>query len=174
MAASAAPVKYMPVVRVQPNGDTLRCYVSGDEFFHRLHDGEGYTIVQNRETGEYVYATLQDGLLVPTRYIPGNADPASVGLSPNLIPSSKELKRLHALWNVPEKYAPASPKTSGANHGVLNNIVIFIRFSDETTFSTTSFSTINNKLNDSTAGASSMYNYFKKTSYNKLHIPTYF
>ena len=40
MVANAAPVRYLPVVRLQPDGDTLHCYVSGDEFFHRLHDGE--------------------------------------------------------------------------------------------------------------------------------------
>ena len=136
--ASAAPVRYMPVVRVQPNGDTLRCYVSGDEFFHRLHDGEGYTIVQNPATGEYVYAALSDGLLQPTEYVAGHVNPASVGLTPGLVPSSSELRRLQALWDVPEKYRPATAKTSGANHGTINNIVIFIRFADDTAFSTTS------------------------------------
>ena len=40
LCATAAPVKNMPVVRLQPNGDTLRCFVSGDEFFHRLHDAD--------------------------------------------------------------------------------------------------------------------------------------
>ncbi len=172
--AGAAPVRFLPVVRVQPNGDTLHCYVSGDEFFHRLHDREGYTIVQNPETGEYVYATLREGLLRPTGYVPGSVNPASVGLSPNLTPSVQELQRLHSLWEVPEKYRPAAPKTSGANHGLLNNIVIFIRFADDTAFSTASFSSIDSKFNDSTAGASSMYNYFKKTSYNKLHILTHY
>ncbi len=172
--AGAAPVRYMPVVRVQPNGDTLHCYVSGDEFFHRLHDGEGYTIMLNPETGEYVYATLRDGLLQPTEYLPGMVNPASVGLVPDLVPSEAELRRLHQLWDVPEKYRPVSSKTSGANHGELNNIVIFIRFANDTAFSTASFASIDGKFNDSTAGASSMYNYFKKTSYNKLHIYTHY
>ena len=167
-------MRFMPVVRIQPNGDTLHCYVSGDEYYHRLHDAEGYTIVQNRETGEYVYATLCNGLLQPTAYVAGSVNPASVGLRPNLIPSSSELRKLRRLWDVPEKYCPAAPKTSGANHGVLNNIVIFIRFADDTTFSTTSFSAIDSKFNDSTTGASSMYNYFKKTSYNKLEVRTYY
>ena len=174
MVANAAPVRFLPVVRLQPNGDTLSCYVSGDEFFHRLHDGEGYTIVQNSETGEYVYATLRDGLLQPTGFLPGRVNPADVGLEPDLIPSDAELRRLHRLWEVPEKYRPVSSKTSGANHGVLNNIVVFVRFANDTTFSTASFSSIDSKFNDSTAGASSMYNYFKKTSYNKLHILTHY
>ena len=172
--AGAAPVRFMPVMRIQPDGDTLRCFVSGDEFFHRLHDQNGYTIVQNPRTGDYVYATLENGLLVPTIYRPGRVNPAQVGLTPNLIPSPDELRRLHQLWDIPEQYAPPIQNTSGVNHGVLNNIVIFIRFSDESNFSTTSFSTINNMFNSSTAGTTSMYNYFKKTSYNKLLINTYF
>lgn len=172
--AGAAPVRFMPVVRVQPNGDTLHCYVSGDEFFHRLHDAEGYTIVLDSESGEYVYATLSDGLLQPTGYVPGSVNPASVGLEPNLMPSGSELRRLHKLWEVPAEYVPAAPKTSGANHGELNNIVIFIRFADDTVFSTTTIGAIDSKFNDSTVGASSMYNYFKKTSYNKLHVRTYY
>lgn len=174
LAAVAAPVKNMPVIRIQPNGDTLRCFVSGDEFYHRLHDAEGYTIVQNVETGEYVYATRSEGLLVPTRWLPGKDSPVAAGLVPNLKPDAKELARLHKLWEVPEGKGPAARKTSGANHGTLNNIVIFLRFSDESSCTTSPFSTVSGMFNDSTAGAVSMYNYFKTTSYNKLHIPTYF
>ena len=103
-AAMAAPVTNMPVLRVQPNGDTLRCWVSGDEFFHRLHDADGYTIVQNVKTGMYVYAALENGVLVPTEYVPGRVNPAQVGLKPNLMPSAEELKRLHHLWDIPEPY----------------------------------------------------------------------
>ena len=171
---AAAPLKNVPVVCVQPNGDTLHCLASGDEFFHRLHDSLDYTIVLNQETGEYVYAALSGGLLVPTRYVAGQTDPRNTELKPGLMPGKEEMQRRHKRWDVPEQYAYVGAKTSGANHGVLNNIVIFIRFSDDTTYATTSFSTINNKFNDSTAGASSMYNYFKKTSYNKLHVPTSF
>ena len=174
LTVTAAPVKNMPAVRIQPNGDTLRCFVSGDEFFHRLHDAEGYTIVQNVETGAYVYAELSDGLLVPTSWMPGKDNPALVGLRPNLKPDAKELARLRKMWEVPEGMRRPQPKTSGANHGTLNNLVIFLRFSDETTCTSTPFSTVNSMFNDSTSGAVSMYNYFKTTSYNKIHIPTHF
>ena len=71
----AAPVKNMAVCRIQPKGDTLHCFVSGDEFFHRLHDAAGFTIVQNIETGEYVYATVSDGLLQPTQWVPFPSPP---------------------------------------------------------------------------------------------------
>lgn len=170
----AAPVRNMPVVRIQPKGDTLRCFVTGDEFFHRLHDAEGYTIVQNPATGEYVYATLEAGRLVPTRYLAGSTEPAAVGLTPNLMPCKEELMRMHKAWEVPEQYRPATPKTSGANHGTLNNVVIFVRFSDESNLTSSSFSTIANMFNDSSASAVSMYNYFKRSSYNNLRVRTSF
>ena len=172
--AAAAPVKNMPTLRIQPDGDTLHCFVSGDEFFHRLHDAVGYTIVQNTATGQYVYADLQDGLLVPTSLVPGADDPAKSGLRPNLMPCKKELQRLHKLWDIPAQYQPVAPKTSGANHGTLNNIVIFIRFSDETSCTSTPFDSINEMFNDSSASAVSLYNYFWRSSYHNLRVITHY
>ena len=171
-AAMSAPVWNKPVTIVQPNGDTLQCFVSGDEFFHRLHDADGYTIVRNTTTGEYVYATLVEGDLAPTTLLVGHNDPQSAGLTANLMPDALHLKQLHDAWKVPEKYLPPAPKTSGRNHGTMNNVVIFIRFSDETTCTSSSFSTINSMFNDSTAGAVSMYNYFWHSSYHNLRIIT--
>ena len=59
--SQAAFVKNMPVKRLQPNGDTLNCYVTGDEYYHRMHDALGYTIVLNEQTGYYVYGVMQNG-----------------------------------------------------------------------------------------------------------------
>lgn len=175
--AFSAPVRFMPVSRVQPKGDTLHCFVSGDEFFHRLHDAQDYTIVQNIETGQYVYAALgEEGTLVPTDYVPGHVSPVSVGLTPGLIPSAKVLEQLHHRFDVPEEKHP-SAKTAAAKTGtsnVLNNIVIFVRFSDETVLTTDPFSTIDAMFNDSSAAAVSMYNFFKRSSYDRIHIPTYY
>lgn len=171
----AAPVKNMPVLRIQPNGDTLYCFVTGDEFYHRLHDAEGFTIIQDSASGQYVYAVRDDQAplgMRPTSLVPGRDNPASAGLTPNLVPSNETLSRLHAAWEVPEQYRPPQPKTSGPNHGILNNIVIFIRFSDETVCTTEPISTINAMFNDSTVNAESMFNYFWHTSYNKIRILT--
>lgn len=174
LTAWSAPVKYMAVARVQPDGDTLHCWVSGDEFFHRLHDAQDYTIVLNPATGEYVYAQLADGRLEPTTYRPGQTDPATLGLSPGLMPSADELRLLHKAWEVPEQYRRDRPKTSGANHGVLNNIVIFIRFSDETSCASSTFASVDAMFNDSSSSAVSMINYFDRTSYGNLHVVTHY
>lgn len=180
-AANAAFVTRMPVVRLQPNGDTLHCFVTGDEFYHRLHDDAGYTIVQNPTSGWYVYADRQwnedhsDWQLVATDLIAGQSNPAAAGISPNLIASPATVDHKHKQWEIPERYRVAkSPQSKTMeNHGKLNNVVIFIRFADDSEI-TTPMSTIESMFNDSSANAISMHNYFWRASYGQLRIPTYF
>lgn len=178
--ARAVHVENMPVVCVQPNGDTLRCFVSGDEYYHRLHDALGYTIVRHPSTGYYVYAVEAAGRMVPSSLVAGKADPAALHLTPNLRASDKEIRSRIKAWQVPAQYAlPAasfSPKTStnsATNHGVMNNIVIYIRFSDENYFASTA-SAIDSMFNDTSATAVSMRSYFRSASYNQIDISTSF
>ena len=86
------PVKNMPTRVVQPSGDTLECLVTGDEFYHRMHDAAGYTIVQDAETGWYVYARKAEGNLWPTAWVPGRDNPALTGLTPGLMPDKSVLR----------------------------------------------------------------------------------
>ncbi len=178
LTATAAPIFNAPAVRLQPNGDTLRCLLSGDEYYHRLHDAAGYTIVQNPRTGYWVYAdTVHTGedrwQVVATGFVAGKVDPAAVGLNPNIGIDRHDWAQRQQRFDIPKQYAHNAAKTSGRNHGTLNNIVIFVRFSDDSEISTP-FSTIDAMFNDSTVGATSMYNYFKTVSYNKIHIPTHY
>ena len=191
--AHSAPIFNAPAIRIQPNGDTLKCFLSGDEFYHRLHDAKGYTIIQNKTTGYWVYADTvhidgerngeqpvrpttgreQRWELVATDYVAGKVDPATVGISPNLGVDKETWRQLQHRYDVPKQYSESTPKTSGTNHGTMNNIVIFVRFNDDPEIST-SFQTINAMFNDSTATSTSMYNYFKHASYNKIFIPTHY
>ena len=177
--AMTAPVFNAPAVRIQPNGDTLRCLLSGDEYYHRLHDADGFTIIQNPANGFWVYATTvatdrTHWQVVPTDLVAGVDNPAEAGLSPNVGPDDETWQRMQHRLDVPKEYSIANnAKTSGRNHGTLNNIVIFIRFSDETEI-TTPFSTINNMFNDTSANATSMCNYFRKASYGKINILTHY
>lgn len=179
ITASAAPVKRMPVCRIQPNGDTVRFFVTGDEYYHRYHDENEFTIIQDHRTGYWVYADTvhwADGMgwnLVSSGLIPGIDDPKLSSLTPHLTVCRSEWNRLQKFYDIPAEARVERPKTSGTNHGTLNNIVIFIRFSDETEISTP-FSTIDAMFNDSSANATSMYNYFKHASYNKIYIPTHY
>lgn len=171
----AAYLKDVPRIVIQPNGDTLHCFASGDEFYNYLHDVNHYTIIQNKQTGYYVYATKIDGQIVPSSFIPGIDQPEVVGLKPGIMISPEEWssKREAFLSQVPPKPSKSANSVAEQNHGRINNLVVFIRFAGDTNL-TTGFSTVNNMFNDSTASAISMYNYFKSTSYNQLFINSSF
>jgi len=73
--AEAAYVRNHPITLVQPDGETISCFVTGDEFWRRVHDARGFTILQNQVTGLYVYATEADNQVVPSDYRVGWYDP---------------------------------------------------------------------------------------------------
>jgi hypothetical protein len=66
----------------QPDGQTINCLASGDEFFNWLHDSNGYTIIQSPTDGYYYYAVKKNGSLAPSAYRVNAVNPASVGLEP--------------------------------------------------------------------------------------------
>jgi M6 family metalloprotease-like protein len=57
--------------------------------------------------------------------------------------------------------------------GSINNLVVFIRFKNESEF-TDSTAYYNRLFNDSTSSANSMINYFREVSYNQLSIRSFF
>lgn len=50
ISINAAPLKNVRQTLKQPDGTIINCYASGDEFYHWLHDKEGFTITFNNET----------------------------------------------------------------------------------------------------------------------------
>ena len=167
----AAYLRNIPMTVTQPDGSVLQCFASGDEFFNYLHDKNGYTIIQHPQTGYYVYAENRDGKLVATEFIAGIQDPANKGLQPYALISPEEWMARRQAWEVPDErpqhrdYIP--------NHGTLNNISIFIRFSDDDQFAN-SYSSIDNMFNDVSENAISMRSYFRAASYGAIEIPTTF
>ena len=166
----AAYLRNIPVTLTQPDGTVLHCYASGDEFFNYLHDADGFTIIQHPQTGFYVYADKRDGQLVATEFVADRVDPASKNLQPfNLISPQEWIERRKA-WRDKETLIN---RDGLPNHGTLNNISIFIRFSDDEEFTNT-YSSIDNMFNDESQNAVSMRTYFRAASYGALEIPTYF
>jgi len=163
-----APLENVPITLQQPDGEILHLFATGDEFYNWVHDENGFTIVRNTSTGYLEYATKVNGALVPSGYIVGKVDPVSVGLEPylNITPEQMRQIRLSFLASEPPPY-PA-PTT-----GTINNIVIFIRFSDEPEF-TDAISTYHNMFNSTRAGDNSMINYFREVSYNALTVSSTF
>lgn len=173
-SASAVYVERMPVNQIQPNGDTVHFFVTGDEFYHRYHDADNYTIVQN-QAGYWVYAmATKGGDVLPTEYPVNSINPSQIGLIPGISISEKAYQQRRRLWDIPEQYRSTLPKTSGRNHGDFCNLVIFIRFADDTVY-TRSLASVEQMFSDSSRiTSSSVYNYFKRASYNKIFIRTYY
>ncbi len=170
--SQGAYLRNVPVKVVQPDGEGLDIFASGDEFYNWLHDKDGYTIIQDPETGYYVYAIKDEGELFSSDYAVNSIDPRDLGLSKNLVDSAQRREHSSMLFpqgspvNIDE--IASAPKT-----GTINNIVIFIRFSDESEF-TNSISTYDDMFNSTTAAYNSMRNYFSEVSYNQLTISTTF
>ena len=168
----AAYLKNVPQTLVQPNGDTIHCFATGDEFYHRLHDADGYTIILDKSTGYYVYADKVGDQLVPTSHIAGRANPAAAGLTPNLSISAAQWRARRQQWEASTP-TPSPTRAGERNHGHINNLVVFIRFADDDPFEN-DFSSVEAMFNSSTPGYNSMYNYFKAATYDQLTITSTF
>lgn len=164
----AAPIKNLPITLNQPDGTVINCYVSGDEFFNYIHDDNGYLIIKNTTTDYYTYAIQKGDKFYPTEFIVGQTSPENKGL-PNSIDFSQidtdKLINKFPNRNFGSQKAPTL--------GNINNIVIFIRFSDQNEFSQPT-SYYDDMFNKTGANVNSMHNYYKEVSYNKLSIVSYF
>ena len=99
----AAPFQNVEKILTQPDGSKLYCFASGDEFYSRIHDKYGYTIVQ-AENGYFVYATTDnDGKIIATQHIAGKSDPKALGLVPNIVISRNEYMRKRKMMEVSDK-----------------------------------------------------------------------
>ena len=163
----AAYLEDVPQVLVQPDGTRIECFASGDEYYHWLHDAAGFVIVRDPDSGYWVWAEKNQGAIVATRHVVGRIPPELLGLEPRILPDRKHLKtdRLERFSSPPVQPAPST--------GTMENLVVFIRFSDESEFTQT-ISAYDSAFNSTASGASSMKSYFKEASYDQLTINSTF
>jgi len=172
VAARAAYLRNYPLTIVQPDGETLDCFTSGDERRHRVHDADGYTILKNHDSGLYVYAIQQESRVVPSEFRVGRWNPGALGIARNLMPEpaatgpARPLRFLASPQN-PQQIHRA-PGTSG-----FDNIVVFIRFSDDLEFGE-SITQYGSLFDMDAAGHNSLINYFQEVSYGQLAIRSIF
>jgi len=170
-AIFAAIENNVPQILTQPDGTVLNLLASGDEFCNYLHDEKGYTIVQHPETGYYVYAVPDGAGLKASDYSVGRYNPETLLIQPGLRPDPETFRSLAASRNrsyVQDRFDD--------NTGNLNNLVVFIRFADDTDFPadfTHSYYAYNNLLNDSNVSQPSLANYFRFVSDNRLNVTSY-
>ncbi len=167
LAVFAAWLENLPSEVVQPDGTVLQLYASGDEYANRLHDAAGYTIIQSQVDGYYYYAIPEAGEPAPSQWRVGEIDPRQLGIQPHLTISRAARERKIALM-----HAHDLRDARGPNTGLVNNINIFIRFSDQTEFEL-SRGFYDARFNATGAGTNSLRNYFHRVSYDLLDYQTH-
>jgi len=176
ITTKAAYIKDFPVTLTQPDNTIIECFITGDEFFRRLHDAEGYTIVKDNISGYYKYAEKINGKLFPSKYIVGQSNIKNFNIPKNLMPDNKDENNFHDYYKASLLNAQKTTNVKYANStlGVktLNNLVIFIRFSDDVEY-TESITKYDNMFNCQD-NCNSMYNYYKQVSYNQLEMNSFF
>ena len=149
---------------VQPNGDIINCFVSGDQYYRSVHDQDGYSIIQNERDGYYYYAIKNNDEIVPSSFKVGDISPSESNIPPNIIISKEQyLNKRNLYWNnIERRDAPSL--------GTINNINIFIRFDDQTEFpNSRNFYDLPFNKED----GPSMGHYFNEVSYDLLTLNTY-
>lgn len=160
----AAPHRFLPQEVQQPDGSTLTIYASGDEFHNWLHDKDFYSIIQD-DQGWYVYASQDGERVAPTELKVGRDLPSQRSLSPGVNLSQRLIKERYERMASMRDYSNArSP-----HQGDFNNVVIFIRFSDDTEF-TQQIGHYDSMFNNNAVNANSMKNYFQSASYGQLTV----
>ena len=166
--AFSAYLRNVPVELKQPDGTTINCLITGDEFHRRVHDADNFTIVQNPVTGYYVFALKEGDQLIPSEHIVGKSNPNQLGITPNLdIPAEKrEQERAVSLKS-------AKGTSSYHTKGDFYNLVVFVRFADDQEFDD-NFESYALRFNNDEQGANSVYNYYKEVSYGQLEVKSTF
>lgn len=166
----SAYLRNKPHTITQPNGTVIHCLISGDEFYNWPHDDNGYVFKLNPDDGYFYYAVKVNGEIVPSAFKVGSVDPSKVGLVPNIFPDQNVIQKARAtLFAVPA----GTPPANAPHKGTINNIVISIRFSDDSEY-TEPISAYNQVFNDVGPTANSLHEYFWESSYNQLTVSTTF
>lgn len=161
----------VPQELIQPDGTVYNCFATGDEFNRWAHDANGYTIVRNTVTGYYVYAIPDGNGMKPSEYVVGRANPESLALTKNLRENPDIVNQRTAEFN--RELQNKSSRTP--TYGTIQNIVVFVRFQDQTAFPASySFNTMNTRLNGTGLNDISMRRYFEYDSANQLTVNSNF
>lgn len=165
----SAPLRNVPKTIKLPDNSIVNCFASGDEFYNWLHDKNGYTLHFGDDG--FLYYAIKDGdNLKPSQYRYQSVNPETVNIQPgNLISLEAYLHRREKYFS----FEDHSKSVTGPHFGIINNLVVFIRFSDDTEFNDL-LSYYDNLFNSSSLNANSMKHFFSEVSYDQLAINTSF
>lgn len=156
-----------PITYTQPDGSELNLFVTGDEYYRRVHDSNDYTILKHPETGFAVYAVQEGKSLQASEYRVGLVDPVALGIPVRLFDDMTEVKERFR-----REQAERTSENRGSPVGLMNNIVGFVRFADQTEFPTgNNYNYYNNMFNSLTQA--SLKDYYAEVSSTQLTINSY-
>jgi len=162
-------VRNDPFEHTQPDGRKLSLYVTGNEFNHRVHDAQGYTVVLSPSTGFAVYA-LPDGKgIKASEYRVGSIDPSSLGITPNLTEDPAVINEKYRVAKANGYHRESRNNTTGQ----WNNLVVFIRFLDQAEYDHTRSRTTYNTFFNGTGTDVSVKGFFAEESGNQLTVDSY-
>jgi M6 family metalloprotease-like protein len=159
---NSAWLEDIPGKFAQPDGKSFEAFLSGDEFYHWVHDEHGFTIIQDEITGYWCWAvesmTIR-GDIESSGYPVHLYGTDKLGLKAGINISKEKYLELREPFDIEfdSRYV-WSPST-----GTVNQIVIFIRFSCQSNFPNQA-PTYNNSFN-ALGGVNSKRQYFRNVSY---------
>ncbi|MBZ5589976.1 MAG: M6 family metalloprotease domain-containing protein, partial [Acidobacteriia bacterium] len=176
VASQAAVLRNVPQTLTQPDGAVVNLFATGDEYYNRLHDADGFTVVRDPDTGYLVYAIKVDGRLQPSAFIVGAVDPMAAHLDRGLMPDPWTLPAPEEIYPLrqPHGRLRALGLSNAPEFTVINNIVVYISFADEPSPSFRPVSRYQALFNDMAAHSVSMQAYFLAASYNQLVVSSTF
>ncbi len=177
---NAAFLRNIKKTITQPDGTTINCFASGDEFHNWLHDKNDYTIIQSQKDGYYYYAKKKGTKIVPSKYKVGTTLMKSTDIQPGVNISAEQWRQKRERKRVENPIKPERLKTASTAEIKINQICIYIRFSDDDEWTDPNTSTAQDTskyfdwLNDEDPSAVSMINYYKEVSYGKVEMRSHF
>ncbi|MDY0319685.1 MAG: M6 family metalloprotease domain-containing protein [Candidatus Cloacimonadaceae bacterium] len=163
----AAPLSNVPIELIQPDSSRLSLFASGDEYYNWVHDEHDFRILRDSE-GWYVYAIREGEDIAPGRLRVEETPP--LGLEPGIQHSDARIDKIRRQKHE-QLHRHTASKAPGT--GLINNLVIFIKFADDSEFEIT-FNSIEELFNASGAEISSLKQYYWDTSYEQLLIHSSF
>lgn len=167
---SAAPLHFEPVSKSLPDGSIINIFISGDEFFNYLHDANGFPLGKGND-GYYYYLVQKGDNFIPTSSRFNTEDPSKIaGMKKVTIPSWVTEKVKEYNKSLGEEANKKGVKVFNKSAGVFNNLVIYIKFLNESDFTVTR--SAYDAMMNSTSSSSLRY-YNREISYNLLDVVSY-
>ena len=160
----SAYLEDIPVSLHQPDGTQIDVFSTGNENYIRLHNTENFTLIQNTQDGYYYYAQFVDYKVIPTIYRADQAIPENINLQPGVQITRDEYLEKRS------RYQSRGRGRDAPTIGTVNNINIFIRFSDEGEFGTPR-SIMDEPFNK--PEGPSINHYYNEVSYEQLEVITH-